>query len=355
MPVSGDDILKALSAVMHPDMKSDLVSLDLIRDIIIDKSNVRFNIALPNPDYPRAKELIENSRLAVLKLEGVKNVDVKIIKLDDTEKDQLKKKKPLDLTSDERLKGVKNIIAVASGKGGVGKSTIAVNLAAALAADGHSVGLLDADIYGPSIPMMLGIDEMPSQYGNKLIPVEKFNMQVISMGMFVTAGQALIWRGPMVMKAIQQFFDDVEWGELDYLIIDLPPGTGDAQLSMSQLINVSGAVIVTTPQDVAFLDVTRAIGMFQKVNVPILGIVENMSYFKCPHCNEETEIFSKGSYHLQAGQGGYPILASLPIDTKLPVSTDNGEPIVLSEPNSEIGTRLINMARKIHQAVQGLK
>jgi ATP-binding protein involved in chromosome partitioning len=269
-------------------------------------------------------------------------------------KDAKEKANSLKMQAEERLKGVKKIIAVASGKGGVGKSTIAVNLAAALAADGHTVGLLDADIYGPSIPMMLGITEIPSQTGNKLLPVEKFNMKVISMGMFVSAGQALIWRGPMVMKAIQQFFDDVEWGELDYLIIDLPPGTGDAQLSMSQLIKVSGAVIVTTPQDVAFLDVTRAIGMFRKVNVPILGIVENMSYFKCPHCSEETEIFPKGSQHLQAGQGEYPILASLPIDTKLPVSTDNGEPIVLSDPGSEIGTRLINMARKIHQTVQEL-
>lgn len=269
-------------------------------------------------------------------------------------KDVKEKGNPQKIQPEDRLPGVKKIIAVASGKGGVGKSTIAVNLAAALAADGHKVGLLDADIYGPSVPMMLGIDEMPSQLGDKLLPVEKFGMQVISMGMFVTAGQALIWRGPMVMKAIQQFFEDVEWGELDYLIIDLPPGTGDAQLSMSQLIKVTGAVIVTTPQDVAFLDVTRAIGMFQKVNVPILGIVENMSYFKCPHCNKETEIFPKGSHHLQAGQMEYPILASLPIDTKLPVSTDNGEPIVLSEPDSEIGTRLINMARKIHQAVQEL-
>ncbi|MCD6218405.1 Mrp/NBP35 family ATP-binding protein [bacterium] len=256
--------------------------------------------------------------------------------------------KNLDLTSEERLKDVKRIIAVASGKGGVGKSTIAVNIAAALAADKHKVGILDADIYGPSIPMMLDITEMPKSDGKKIYPSEKYGMKAVSMGMFVTAGEALIWRGPMIMKAIQQFFDDVEWNELDYLVIDLPPGTGDAQLSMAQLVKVNGAVVVTTPQDVSFLDVTRAVGMFKRVEVPILGIVENMSYFKCPHCGEETEIFKKGSNYIKAGQLGYPLLAQLPIDMQLPVSTDVGKPIVLEDPPSEIATRLINLARKVH-------
>ena len=263
--------------------------------------------------------------------------------------------KPAELTAENRLPNVKRIIAVASGKGGVGKSTIAVNIAAALAADKHKVGLLDADIYGPSIPMMLGITEMPESDGKKIFPSEIYDMKAVSMGMFVPAGEALIWRGPMIMKAIQQFFDDVEWGDLDYLVIDLPPGTGDAQLSMAQLIKVTGAVVVTTPQDVAFLDVTRAVAMFKRVEVPILGIVENMSYFKCPHCGEETEIFHKGTNYMQAGQMGYPLLAQLPIDSKVPMSTDDGKPIVLNDPTSESGTRLINLARKVHDQLNKME
>ena len=352
MPVSEKEILDALKTVEFPELKSDIVSLGFVKEIAIDNSTVRFIIALPDPQYKGRQKLIRDANMVVNNLENVESVAIELAVLRVEENRNQPQPGTLNMKSNERLKGVKNIIAVASGKGGVGKSTISANLAAALAADGHSVGILDADIYGPSIPLMMGISETPSTEKNKIIPIEKYNMKMVSMGMFVTAGDALIWRGPMVMKALTQFFDDVDWGELDYLIIDLPPGTGDVQLSMAQQITVSGAVVVTTPQDISFLDVTRAVAMFQRVGVKIIGIVENMSYFKCPHCNEETEIFHKGSNYIQAGQLGYPLLAQLPIDTKIPVTCDEGKPIVLEDPTSEIAIRLINLARKVHEMIQ---
>ncbi|MFH1515499.1 MAG: Mrp/NBP35 family ATP-binding protein [bacterium] len=352
MPVSEKEILDALKAVKYPELKSDIVTLGFVRDIQIDNTTVRFVIALPDTKYKGRQKLVRDANMAVNALENVESVDIELAKLRIENNRNAPQSGTLDMKSSERLKGVKKIIAVASGKGGVGKSTITANLAAALAADGHKVGILDADIYGPSIPLMMDISETPKAEGNKIIPIEKYGMKMVSMGMFVTAGEALIWRGPMVMKALQQFFDDVDWGELDYLIIDLPPGTGDVQLSMAQQITVSGAVIVTTPQDISFLDVTRAVAMFQRVGVKILGIVENMSFFKCPHCNEETEIFHKGSNYIKAGQLGYPLLAQLPFDTKIPITCDEGKPIVLEDPTSETGTRLINLARKIHEAIQ---
>jgi ATP-binding protein involved in chromosome partitioning len=356
MSISIEQVFETLKSVQDPELHRDIVTLGMVKGLSLTGKKVKFTLALTTLKCPRKNEMVDAARNALLALEGIESVDIELGQLTPEELQRIISKpdkgKNLDMTDPERLKDVKRIIAVASGKGGVGKSTIAVNLAAGLASDGHSVGILDADIYGPSIPMMLAIDEQPSQLENKILPISKHGMLAISMGMFVSAGEALIWRGPMVMKAIQQFFDDVYWGELDYLVIDLPPGTGDAQLSMSQLIKVSGAVIVTTPQDISFLDVTRAVGMFQRVNVPIIGIVENMSYFKCPHCGEETEIFHKGSNYIQAGSLGYPLLAKLPMDTGLPISGDEGIPIVLKDPNSEIGTRLINLARKIHAEME---
>jgi len=359
MPITEQDILKALSKVQDPELKKDLVSLGMVKDIKIDGDKVSFALALTTPKCPMRQKMADDAKAALMALAGVKSVEIKFTQLGGIEPAQTcipdSKQKMYDMRSEDRLLGVKYIVSVASGKGGVGKSTIAVNIAAALASDGHAVGILDADIYGPSIPTLLGINEMPAIQNGKIIPIEKYNMKAISMGMFVSANEALIWRGPMVMKAIQQFLDDVEWGELDYLIIDFPPGTGDAQLSIAQLIQTTGAIVITTPQDLAFLDVTRAVAMFEKVSVPILGIVENMSYFKCPHCGQETEIFQKGSNYLKEGQLGYPLLASLPIEPKLAISGDEGKPIVLSEPFSEISVRLINLARKIHGEVLKLK
>lgn len=227
----------------------------------------------------------------------------------------------------KRIDGVKLILAVASGKGGVGKSTIAVNIALALSAKGLSVGLLDADIYGPSAPTMLGIKELPSPESNKIIPADAYGLKVVSIGFFVAADSPMIWRGPMVMKAIKQFLHDVSWGELDCLIVDMPPGTGDAQLSLAQLVPVDAAIIVTTPSDVSLVDARRGLKMFEKVNIRVMGIVENMSYFQCPHCEERTNIFSSGGGQRIADELNSTLLAEIPLDPLIRSSTDSGNPV----------------------------
>jgi ATP-binding protein involved in chromosome partitioning len=232
------------------------------------------------------------------------------------------------------IPGVKHAIAVSSGKGGVGKSTVSVNLAVAMGLTGAKVGLLDADIYGPNIPMMMGIDKTPEQQNGKIAPAESHGVKLISMGFFVPEEQAVVWRGPMVHTAIQQLFRDVLWGDLDYLFIDLPPGTGDAQLTLAQLVPLAGAVTVTTPQEVALHDVKKGMMMFQKVNVPLLGIVENMSYFVCGHCGERTEIFAHGGGERAAEKLGVPFLGRVPIDPAIREGGDTGRPLVVAHPDS---------------------
>ncbi len=232
------------------------------------------------------------------------------------------------------LPGVTHIIAISSGKGGVGKSTVAVNLAVALHLAGSKVGLIDADVYGPNVPMMLGVTKPPEQHENKILPAEGHGIKIISMSFFVPEDTAVVWRGPMVHTAIQQFFRDVEWGELDYLLIDLPPGTGDAQLTLSQLVPLRGAITVTTPQEVALHDVRKGMMMFQKVNVPILGIIENMSYFVCGHCSHRTEIFSHGGGRQAAEKLGIPFLGEIPIDPAIRTGGDAGMPIMIADPSS---------------------
>jgi ATP-binding protein involved in chromosome partitioning len=229
------------------------------------------------------------------------------------------------------LPGVKNTIAVASGKGGVGKSTIAVNLAAALARDGASVGLVDADVYGPSIPLMMGVTSRPTMRGKTLIPIEAWGVRLMSIGFLIDPAEAVIWRGPMASGAVRQFLTDVDWGELDYLLFDLPPGTGDIQLTLVQSIPLTGAVIVTTPQDVSLADATKALAMFQRVNVPILGVVENMSYYLCSHCGEREEIFDNGGGRRAAEEVGVPFLGEIPIWTRVRVSGDTGRPVVCDD------------------------
>ncbi len=242
------------------------------------------------------------------------------------------------------LPGVRRIIAVSSGKGGVGKSTVAVNLAIALAQSGNRVGLMDADVYGPNIPMMMGIAKAPEQEDGKIKPAERHGVKVISMGFFVPEDAALVWRGPMVHTAIQQFFRDVRWGELDYLLIDLPPGTGDAQLTLTQLVPLCGAVTVTTPQAVALYDVRKGVRMFQKVNVPLLGLVENMSFFVCGHCGTRTEIFSTGGGEQAAAQLGIPFLGRVPIDPAIRAGGDSGEPVIVAAPDSPVAAAFHNVA-----------
>lgn len=244
----------------------------------------------------------------------------------------------------KRIDGVKTIIAVASGKGGVGKSTVAVNLALALKNKGLSVGLLDADIYGPSAPTMLGIDDLPPPEGNKIIPAESHGLTVVSIGFFVAADSPMIWRGPMVMKAIRQFLHDVKWGELDCLIVDMPPGTGDAQLSLAQLVPVDAAMIVTTPSNVALVDARRGLKMFEKVNIRVMGIVENMSYFQCPHCDERTDIFSAGGGKMTADELNTRLLAEIPLDSLIRSSTDSGNPVVSSSVDAPQAQRFMELA-----------
>lgn len=250
----------------------------------------------------------------------------------------------------KRLSQVKNIIAVASGKGGVGKSTVAVNLAVALSQNGAKVGILDADIYGPSLPTLMGLKNTPplvDETQRKLLPLEKYGIKTMSIGYLMKDQDAAAWRGPMVGRMIQQFIEDVAWGELDYLVIDLPPGTGDAQLSLSQLIPLSGAVIVTTPQDVALADVVRGVAMFQKVNVPILGVVENMSYFACPHCQERSEIFSHGGGARKAGELNVPFLGALPLDVATRIGSDEGKPVTVADPKGEQSRRFQDFSARV--------
>jgi ATP-binding protein involved in chromosome partitioning len=259
-------------------------------------------------------------------------------------------------TKESRAPGVRNVIAVASGKGGVGKSTVACNLAASLALDGARVALMDVDIYGPSIPLMTGTEgRKPEVAGGRLQPVVAHGMKLLSMGYLVPAGQAVVWRGPMLHKAITQFFEDCDWGEIDYLVVDLPPGTGDVQLSLSQIFPLTGAVMVTTPQQVALIDVIKGANMFERVNVPLLGIVENMSYFVCPCCGTRSEIFSHGGGRTAAKEHGWPFLGEIPIDPSVRVGGDAGTPVVVSHPDSVVAKAFRATARtlagKISQAV----
>jgi len=251
--------------------------------------------------------------------------------------------------SNPRLPGVKNIIAVAAGKGGVGKSTVSTNLAAALSRAGAKVGIMDADVYGPSIPQMMGPPERPPEVleGNKIVPAVHYDMRVVSIGFFVERGGAVIWRGPMVHKLLQQFIEDVDWGELDYLIVDLPPGTGDAQLSLSQLLPITGAVMVTTPQEVSIIDVEKALGMWQRVEVPVLGLVENMSGFVCPSCGHHEEIFLRGGGRKLAARAGIPFLGEVPLTPGVSRAGDEGTPAVLREPGSKIAEIFAGIATAV--------
>lgn len=340
--ITEKDVLKALSQVQDPDLRKDLVTLGMIKDVKVKDGEVSFTIVLTTPACPLKNKLEKDSKEAVMKLAGVKSVKVKF----DSSVVPFKK-----ISAEDLIPQVKNTIAVASGKGGVGKSTISVNLALALSNCLAKVGLFDADIYGPTIPQMLGVKKEVYAEAGKIIPVQNFNLKIISIDFFLEESTPVIWRGPLVAGAIQQFLRDVDWGELDYMIIDLPPGTGDAQLTLAQTIPLTGAVIVTTPQDVAKKIAVKALKLFQQLNVPILGIIENMSYFVCPHCGKRSDIFSSGGGK-KAGQDlGVPFLGEIPLDMNLRVSGDEGEPFLLKFPDSEISQIFAqiagNLARQI--------
>jgi ATP-binding protein involved in chromosome partitioning len=337
------NILEALRAVKDPDLHRDIVSLNFVRDLKIAGRDVSFTIELTTPACPVRDELKAASEQAIRStVAGVGEVNVEMTSRV-TGHDNMQK--------EAILPGVKNTIAVASGKGGVGKSTVAVNLAVALAKEGARVGLVDADLYGPSIPLMMGIKGRPMMNGQRLVPMENWGVKVMSIGFLIDPMQAVIWRGPMASGAIKQFMSDVEWGELDYLIFDLPPGTGDIQLTLVQTIPLTGAVIVTTPQDISLADARKGFKMFEKVNVPVLGIVENMSYYVCTHCGQREEIFDNGGGKRAAEELGVPFLGEIPIYTNIRVSGDIGKPIVLNE-HAKIQSELIlkiarNMAAQV--------
>ncbi|MFL6475003.1 MAG: Mrp/NBP35 family ATP-binding protein [Nitrososphaera sp.] len=323
--VTVDQVLGSLKKVVDPELHKDIVSMGMIKDLSINDGKVAFTLELTTPACPFNSEIEGDVRSAMASL-GVKDLNMRVT---------ARVMEGRSLSLDELLPGVKNIVAVASGKGGVGKTTVSVNLALALASTGAKVGLLDADIYGPSVPLMLGLKASPEVVNNKIQPPEVDGVKVISMGFFYEQSQqAGIYRGPIVSGIVKQFLTDVSWGELDYLIIDLPPGTGDAPLTIAQTIPITGILIVTTPQDVAMNVAVKAIGMFNKLNVPIVGVVENMSYLQCPHCHQEVHIFGKGGGKKISEDFNIPFVGEIPLHPEIREGSDIGKPAVLSSPNS---------------------
>jgi ATP-binding protein involved in chromosome partitioning len=334
--VSEQAVLEALRAVRDPEAQRDIVTLGLVKDLHVHDSEVAFTLAFTTqPPATRATLHSMASRVAG-QVPGVTRVQVRMASAQAAARPAAAPAAPAPPPSRaaDLIPEVRHTIAVSSGKGGVGKSTVAVNLAVALKAGGAEVGIIDADVYGPDVPLMLGSQGRPGMFANKIIPVEAHGLKMMSLGLLVQEREAVVWRGPMIHSFIQQMLRDVTWGALDYLVFDMPPGTGDAQLSLSQVIPLSGVVMVTTPQDVALLDVRKAIGMFQKLNVPVLGVVENMSAFVCPHCGEGTSIFGSTGGRRIADEYGVPLLAQLPLDPETRVGGDEGLPITLRRPDS---------------------
>ncbi len=329
MALETSAVLDALKVVKDPDLHRDIVSLGFIKELTVDGGRVAFTIELTTPACPVKDQMRDQARAAVMQLSGVTAVDV-------TMSARVREAAGLD-GGKQPLAGVKNVIAVGAGKGGVGKTTVAVNLAIALARAGSKVGIVDADIYGPNVPIMLGMKAQLATDGQKIIPAEKFGLQVISMGFLTGDDAPVIWRGPMLHGALQQFFREVRWVDLDYLVVDLPPGTGDVALSLSQTVPVAGAIVVTTPQQVSLADSRRALAMYQKLNIPTLGIVENMSHFVCPNCEHEYDIFGAGGGEQMASDLGVPFLGRIPIYQRIREGSDSGVPLLVSDPESPAG------------------
>ncbi len=360
MSIDRDFVLGRLRSVPYPGFTRDIVTAGVVRDVEVQDDSVSIRLELP----PAAAAVEEKIRRSVVEALGP-DIAADRIRFTGAGSPPSASLNVLGARPSTARAGsadsglipeVRHVVAVASGKGGVGKSTVAVNLACALARLGHTVGLLDADVYGPSIPLMLGMPgERPrlDASGKRLIPFERYGIRFMSLGFLVEQESAVIWRGPMVMKALEQLLRDVVWGELDYLVLDLPPGTGDAQLTLTQRIQLSGAVIVSTPQEVALADAVKGVAMFRKVNVPILGLVENMSFFECPHCSERTDIFAHGGARERAASLGVPFLAELGLDPELRRSGDAGAPIVDSDPESTAARVFDQLASSVVAALSG--
>src|SRR5215813_12353709 len=338
MSVNREKILEVLRSIKDPGLKRDIVSLDFVRDLNIEGSTVKLRLVLNTPISPSKSKLKEIVRDKLRSIQGVDEVETRL-------ESEIPKPGPAD--GKQSVSGVSNIIAVSSGKGGVGKSTVAVNLAIALAKFGARVGLLDTDVYGPNVPIMVGINQEPAVRGQKLLPHRVHGISVMSLGFLNRGDKPVVWRGPMLHTAVRQFLYDVEWGELDYLIVDMPPGTGDAQLSLAQLVPVQGAVLVTTPQEVAMGDVRKAFNMFEQVHIPVLGIVENMSYFECPNCSERHDIFGAGGGESLSRRFNTTLLGQIPISLSVRESGDIGIPIVVGAPDSQQARVFIDVAEKV--------
>jgi ATP-binding protein involved in chromosome partitioning len=353
MPATEADVRRALASVRYPGFTRDIVAFGVVRDLVVKDGAVTLRIELGPGNSAVAGTIERDARAALQALEGVTSVELRV-EAHPAPPGARPASAPGALDA-EILPGVTHAIAVASGKGGVGKSTVAVNLAVGLAARGAKVGLLDADIYGPSIPLMMGVDERPAidASGRTLVPFERWGVRFMSLGFLVDKNDAVIWRGPMVMKAIEQLLRDVAWGELDVLVVDMPPGTGDAQLTLSQKVRLSGAVIVTTPQDVALADAIKGVAMFRKVGVPVLGIVENMSFFQCPHCGHRAEIFGHGGGRREAVRLEAPFLGEIPLDAAIREGGDAGRPVVVADPASTLSAAFFGVADRILKALEG--
>ena len=329
-------VLAALTKVQEPELHRDLVTLGMIKDLAIQDGAVSFAIELTTPACPLRDRIEREARQAVEAVPGVIKVNVAM---------------KANVPGDGQARGlidrpIRNAVAVASGKGGVGKTTVAVNLAVVLARSGARVGLLDADIYGPNVPVMMGLDSMPAPENGKMIPAEAYGVRVMSMAFLVPPGQPLIWRGPMLHSAIRQFIADVEWGELDYLVVDLPPGTGDAHLSLAQTLPLSGGLIVTLPQRVSLEDARRGLEMFRAMQVPVLGVVENMSYLELPD-GSRMDVFGQGGGESLAREAGVPFIGGIPMDAAVREAGDAGLPVVLSRPESAVAKALVAIAEDV--------
>jgi ATP-binding protein involved in chromosome partitioning len=333
-----DAVLDALRVVVDPDLKRDIVSLGFVKDLSVDGGRVRFTIELTTPACPVKDRLRDQAIAAVRALPGVTDVEVQMT--------ANVRSVSAPETGRTALPGVKNVIAVGAGKGGVGKTTVSVNLALALARLGSRVGILDGDIYGPNVPIMLGLSTQLETDGKQILPAEKYGLQIVSMGFLTTDDSAVIWRGPMLHGAIQQFFRDVAWKDLDYLIVDMPPGTGDVALSLSQTVPVAGSIVVTTPQQVSLADSRRAVRMYEKLNIPTIGIVENMSYYTCTNCHHEADLFGHGGGEQLAASMGVPFLGRLPIYQPIREGGDTGVPLVVAEPGSPAGRAFVAVAER---------
>lgn len=340
MPTHLQEVIKALSSVKDPDLNRDIVSLGYVKDLEVGDQRVSFTLHFPTAVSTLKQQLGATAKQAVQAL-GVAEVQVRVTTGTGAAAPGARP---------NLIPQVKNTVAVASGKGGVGKSTVAANLAVALSLTGAKVGLMDTDVYGPSVPILMGGHEAPHVVEGKLEPPVEYGIKIISMAYFLPKDEAVIWRGPMLHKTINQFLGEVRWGELDYLLMDLPPGTGDIQLSLSQTIPLTGAVIVSTPQDLALTVASKAIAMFQKLRVPILGVVENMSYYVCPQCGHREGIFGHGGARAAAGQLGFPFLGEIPLDMFIRTSSDEGKPVALDESTSQ-GQAFKEIARAVMDQV----